>query len=266
MANQLVRPLCFLACSVGLDACGFPPPPSLQGDAGGPSDASSNDGGSQPDTAPSNGLAPYLDMTAGAVDVDLGTTATINTDDGTVQVDGSPIVVQSVTVTQTAAPTIRVFIVQVNDSSGTVLVPGGTGGFATGNAELTPLRGGCDSGNWFTTSFHGSGRGAIQFVSRSSITISGVVAANGSRQFGAGSGGGILLEAPRVQVMGPLSQTAPVATADAAWQQARHSGKTVAWMQHPPPEARAMFLPTEVREAAVALLMSRLATEPVLLQ
>src|SRR5258706_9545153 len=39
------------------------------------------------DVQPSNGLAPYLDMTSGEPDFDLGTMATINTDDGTFLVD-----------------------------------------------------------------------------------------------------------------------------------------------------------------------------------
>src|SRR3954452_19433615 len=40
------------------------------------------------DIDPSNGLARYLDMAAGEPDLDLGMTATINTSDGTVMVDG----------------------------------------------------------------------------------------------------------------------------------------------------------------------------------
>jgi hypothetical protein len=63
------------------------------------------------DVKPSNGLAPYLDMTAGEPDLDLGTKATINTDDGTVMVDGNPVAVKSATMAQTSAPTIRVFVV-----------------------------------------------------------------------------------------------------------------------------------------------------------
>jgi len=60
---------------------------------------------------PSNGLATYLDMTASEPDFDLGTSATINTDDGAVVVDGAPVVVTSATLAQGAAPTIRIFIV-----------------------------------------------------------------------------------------------------------------------------------------------------------
>jgi hypothetical protein len=63
------------------------------------------------DIDPSNGLAGALDMAIGEPDLDLGTTATINTDDGTLTVGGNPAVVKSVAVSQGAAPTIRVFIV-----------------------------------------------------------------------------------------------------------------------------------------------------------
>jgi len=63
------------------------------------------------DVAPSNGLAPYLDMTSGEADFALGTTATINTDDGRVQVDGNPVDVRSTLISQTSGPGIRIFIV-----------------------------------------------------------------------------------------------------------------------------------------------------------
>lgn len=229
------------------------------------------------DVAPSNGLAQYLDMTAGQPDLSLGTVATVNTDDGTIQVDGGPVVALSATVTQAAAPAIRVFVVKsltaakvtvtgknalaivsngdikidgtfaasavsntpgaggFNDGScvggvgGTVNGgaiggnggggfgnPGGTGGTAinsngtatggasgavTGNATLIPLRGGCNSGTAGASLFGGGG-GAIQLVSRTKISISGVLAANGASASGGGSGGGILLEAPVVEVTG----------------------------------------------------------------
>lgn len=226
------------------------------------------------DVSPSNGLAQYLDMTAGEPDIDLATTISINTDDGTFMVDGHPLAVKSATVTQASAPTIRVFIVHsltagniettgtaaiafvsngditiggifaasatssnagaggLNDSicrgkdavNGTVrggcggggfgtdgarggsatnddgTSAGGLGGTATGNASLVPLRGGCDSGAF--PPLAGRGGGAIQLVSRTKITIAGVVAANGSSYTGGGSGGGILLEAPVVEVPG----------------------------------------------------------------
>ena len=231
------------------------------------------------DVAPSNGLAPQLDMTAAEPDLDLGATATINTDDGTVVVDGNPIAVRSTIIGQTEAPVIRVFIVRslaaadvtvtgsnalaivsngdvsirgtfaasahaavpgpgrFNDSTCQgktgIVVPGGAfagsggggfgsnggsggaamntrgtapavaGGSPTGNPSLIPLRGGCDAGPWSGGgSFLGTGGGAIQLVSRTRIFVTGVVAANGSSQTGGGSGGGILLEAPVVEVPG----------------------------------------------------------------
>jgi hypothetical protein len=226
---------------------------------------------------PSNELAPHLDVSAGEPDLDLGTSATLNTDDGTVIVDGAPRVVRSATVAQTAAPNIRVFIVQsliakdvritgknalaivsngdlkigglftasartntagagrFNDAActggdqisvtrglggtggggfggaggrggsatnGNGTATGGRGGTAVGNAVLVPLRGGCDSGAM--GGLIGAGGGAIQLVSRTQITISGVVAVNGSSSAGGGSGGGILLEAPIVEASGKV--------------------------------------------------------------
>src|SRR6185503_11382105 len=63
------------------------------------------------DVRPSNGLATFLDMTAGEPDLDLGTDAIINTDEGTITVDGHSVAVRTATVTQSLAPTIRVFVV-----------------------------------------------------------------------------------------------------------------------------------------------------------
>jgi hypothetical protein len=63
------------------------------------------------DVNPSNGLAPFLDMTADEPDLNLGIVATIDTDNGSVIVDGATVVVKSTMVTQSSAPTIRVFIV-----------------------------------------------------------------------------------------------------------------------------------------------------------
>jgi hypothetical protein len=234
------------------------------------------------DINPSNGLAAYLDMTAGEPDLDLGTTATINTNDGTVKVDGRPVMVRSALVAQTSAPTILVFIVHslaANDvtisgsltggnafalvsngdikiggifaasalsyqpgpggydngtcrggdgrmsdtrfggaggggfglaggSGGAATTDGGTsvggdGGAPTGNPTLVPLRGGCSAG-LSAGANPGAGGGAMQLVSRTKITISGVVAANGTSVSGGGSGGGILLEAPAVEVLGSV--------------------------------------------------------------
>lgn len=77
---------------------------------------------------------------------------------------------------------------------------GGFGGMVTGNEQLVPLRGGCNSGDLGSSRFAGQGGGAVQLVSRTRIVVSGTVAANGSAGDGGGSGGGILLEAPIVEV------------------------------------------------------------------
>jgi hypothetical protein len=238
---------------------------------------------------PSNGLARYLDMAAGEPDLDLGMTAVISTSDGTVMVDGKPVMVRSALLAQTNAPAILVFIVHGltgNDvtisgdlsgssggnafalvSNGDIRIggifnasarvgsggpgvyndanckggvgvagpasslsgtggggfgtaggtggsastiadsaTGGSGGKPTGTSTLTPLRGGCDSGA--VDDLHpravGSGGGAIQLVSHTKISIIGVVAANGSSLAGGGSGGGILIEAPIVEVTGSV--------------------------------------------------------------
>jgi hypothetical protein len=79
---------------------------------------------------------------------------------------------------------------------------GGSGGAPTGNPTLVPLRGGCDSGRLGGSAGFGAGGGAMQFVSRTQIVITGFLAANGSSVAGGGSGGGILLEAPIVEVQG----------------------------------------------------------------
>lgn len=79
---------------------------------------------------------------------------------------------------------------------------GGAGGAPTGNPTLIPLRGGCDSGP--LGAGFGAGGGAIQLVSHTQITVSGVIAANGSSFAGGGSGGGILVEAPLVEVSGSV--------------------------------------------------------------
>lgn len=82
---------------------------------------------------------------------------------------------------------------------------GAAGGATTGNAVLVPLRGGCDGGLEITLRDHwGRGGGAIQLVSRTNIVVAGngIIAANGSSNGSAGSGGGILLEAPNVEILG----------------------------------------------------------------
>ncbi len=75
---------------------------------------------------------------------------------------------------------------------------GGAGGTPSGIPQLTPLRGGCSGGG----ASGGRGGGALQLVSRSQIVVGGIIATNGSSYFTAGSGGGILLEAPIVDVAG----------------------------------------------------------------
>lgn len=86
-----------------------------------------------------------------------------------------------------------------NSSNGTVR-NGGAGGGPSGNVTLTPLRGGCASGLYGNV--RGLGGGAVQVVSRTKILVQGVISANGSSYAGGGSGGGILLEAPVVDVSG----------------------------------------------------------------
>lgn len=63
------------------------------------------------DLDPSNGLAGLLDMSAGEPDLDLRTMARINTDDGTVIVNGNPVAVKNALIAQPFAPSIRVLIV-----------------------------------------------------------------------------------------------------------------------------------------------------------
>ncbi len=228
------------------------------------------------DVDPSNGLASLLDQTAGKPDINLGGTATIDTNTGEVKADGIVVTVTS-SVTG-SSPAVRVLVVgslvagdvtvtgsnalaivsdgdirisghfslsatqdvagpgalnnatcegkatvsgsqalsgaggggfgtaggrggSVTNTSNNSSAAGGNAGGVTGNATLTPLRGGCDSGIYSGT-VRGHGGGAVQLVSRSKITVEGIVSANGSSYAGGGSGGGILLEAPLVTVSG----------------------------------------------------------------
>ncbi|HEY0478518.1 MAG TPA: hypothetical protein VGD37_13425, partial [Kofleriaceae bacterium] len=64
------------------------------------------------DVKPSNNLAQFLDLAAAEPGFDFGTTASIDTDSGTVTVDGKPIHVNSAMLSQVAAPVIRVFFVR----------------------------------------------------------------------------------------------------------------------------------------------------------
>lgn len=64
------------------------------------------------DTNPSNGLAEFLDLSSGQPDLNLGDSATINTDTGEVRVSGNVVPVYSGTLAQPPAPTIRVYVVK----------------------------------------------------------------------------------------------------------------------------------------------------------
>jgi hypothetical protein len=112
-------------------------------------------------------------------------------------------------------------------SSGGLIVDGGggtpiLGGAASGSDDLQPLAGGCSGGGFNNTEggtslTEGSyGGGAIQITSRKSITVAGHLLADGGlggdtedqgcfdSTFGAGGGGGILLEAPTL-TLAPMS-------------------------------------------------------------
>lgn len=78
--------------------------------------------------APSNSLASYVDMSSGEPDIDLGTMTTINTNNGTVVVDGKFVTVRSALVAQVNAPTILVFIVHSLTSENVTIA--GTNAFA----------------------------------------------------------------------------------------------------------------------------------------
>lgn len=108
---------------------------------------------------------------------------------------------------------------------GSLSAPGLAGGHASGtigNATLVPLRGGCPAGaivtdNGRTGAFGTVAGGALQLSSAVSISINGVINADGGSSypfqigaissgiFGGGSGGGILLEAPAI-TLGPVGK------------------------------------------------------------
>lgn len=94
------------------------------------------------------------------------------------------------------------------NSEGRGFARGANGGTTTGNASLVPLRGGCDGGGrrGNVSGSGGGGGGAIQLVSQTKIVVSqgGKVAANGGPGISGGSGGGILFEAPTVDVAGSV--------------------------------------------------------------
>jgi hypothetical protein len=78
---------------------------------------------------------------------------------------------------------------------------GGAGGSASGSETLEPLRGGCDSAGANT------GGGAVQLSSRAGVTVTGTINVHGGAAYlvqdamlGGGAGGGVLLEAPTVEL------------------------------------------------------------------
>jgi hypothetical protein len=120
-------------------------------------------------------------------------------------------------------------------NGGTTGFSGGIGGAAAGNATLVPLRGGCP-GAWYeggsgppatsaVASSPGGGGGVVQMVSRTRVVVAdgGAIVANGGSAkgytgpppipacilgnpcgpgAGGGSGGGVLLEAPAIEIAG----------------------------------------------------------------
>jgi hypothetical protein len=99
---------------------------------------------------------------------------------------------------------------------------GGVAGIISGNEQLVPLRGGCASGavsdTGGTVIVSAGGGGAIQLVSRTRIFINGIVSVAGAGGegdryqqtsgfllTGGGAGGGLLVEAPVVE-LGPSAQ------------------------------------------------------------
>jgi hypothetical protein len=92
---------------------------------------------------------------------------------------------------------------------------GGAGGISSGTTSITPLRGGCSGGGTDGSNGiyggGGSGGGAIQLVSRTRVSIDGIVDVRGGDgesdryaqeagyyETGGGAGGAILIEAPKV--------------------------------------------------------------------
>lgn len=64
------------------------------------------------DVAPSNGMSVYLDQTSGQLDLNLGVSATINTDTGEVKVGAGAVTAKTDVLAQAGAPPIRVLIVR----------------------------------------------------------------------------------------------------------------------------------------------------------
>jgi hypothetical protein len=125
--------------------------------------------------------------------------------------------------------------------SGDISLTGGSAGGTTGNAALTPLRGGCPGGSGGDTSRFGGGGGAVHIVSRTSITVQsgGMIDAGGgaarppfigisSTNGGGGSGGAILLEAPTVTIEGILAANGAGGGCNGAEAQHGQTGSTAA--------------------------------------
>jgi len=92
----------------------------------------------------------------------------------------------------------------------------GAGGTARGNANITPLYGGCNGGRGGGCSALGAaGGGAVQISAGAALTVSGSIVANGGAGAtgcgsegggtGGGSGGGIFLEGVSISVTGALT-------------------------------------------------------------
>jgi hypothetical protein len=83
-------------------------------------------------------------------------------------------------------------------------VSGGAGGASGGSQTLVPLVGGCEGGHSpAAIGGGGHGGGAIQLMSRTSISITGAIVVDGGSSQGSsggGAGGGILVEAPTVAI------------------------------------------------------------------
>lgn len=94
------------------------------------------------DVSPSNNLSTFLDQSGGQADLNLGSSATINTDTGEVVVAGVSVPVNTGTLSQSGGPTIRVFVVRSLVASHVVV----------------------------------TGRNGLAFVSSGDITINGVFA------------------------------------------------------------------------------------------
>ncbi|HEY6178351.1 MAG TPA: hypothetical protein VIX73_28040, partial [Kofleriaceae bacterium] len=155
-----------VGCAIWMSACGFPRPPDVMGNDDGGAGCMVNqsvrcdgsnlvrcnsDGTAEVsdscslgcnatalrcnDVAPSNGLGQYLDIAVEEVAIDLGTKATINTDNGTVVIDGTPVAVRSALVAQTGGPTILAFVVhsfKAND----VTITGGNAFAVVSNGDI----------------------------------------------------------------------------------------------------------------------------------